>query len=107
MMIKPTVGRMVWFYPFGSLSPDSACLAAVVTKVWNDRMVNLCVFGEDGTPYPKSSVSLHHDDGQFDYLKSGTHCAWMPFQKGQARLQEVTGNVTAFPPLNVPIEAQP
>lgn len=78
-MIKPTNGRIVWFTdPTG---PTLKQLAAIVTRVWGDRMVNLCVFDQNGIPFPRTSVPLLQND---DQPGDTPYCEWMPFQKGQA-----------------------
>jgi hypothetical protein len=89
--ITPTVGRVVWFYPsrlvgesgFAS-PPEGEPLAAVIARVWNDRMVNLTVFDANGAPHPRTSVPLVQDD---QLTPRDSYCTWMPFQKGQARAQ--------------------
>lgn len=84
-MIKPTVGRVVWFTPSlacGLVHRDKAApLAAMVTHVWGDRMVNLVVFDSNGDPHSKTSVTLLQDDDAKP--KYGHFCAWMPYQVGQ------------------------
>lgn len=78
-MIKPTNGRIVWFTdPSG---PSLTQLAAIVTSVHSDRMVNLCVFDQSGVPFPRTSVPLLQDK---DEPGRSPYCEWMPFQKGQA-----------------------
>lgn len=91
-MIQPTVGRVVLFTP--SITPEPGFehhdrtkpLAAMVTHVWNDRMVNLVVFDSNGNAFGKTSVQLLQDDD----LKPeyGYFCAWMPYQVGQAAKAE-------------------
>jgi hypothetical protein len=94
-MIKATVGRVVWF--FGEMRDDENAfrqirhpgrepLAAIVTHVWNDKMVNLVVFDMDGRSTGKTSVRLLQDSE----LPSGESfwAEWMPYQKGQAAKAE-------------------
>jgi hypothetical protein len=81
-MIKPTVGRIVWFYPVR----DSAEQAAIITKVWNDRVVNLSVWNEDGSTFPAPSIMLVQEGEERPYHQ---YCAWMPYQVGQAKRQEL------------------
>lgn len=82
-MIKPTVGRIVWYIgPPNSHSDQVA--AAIITYVWSDDLVNLAIFNKDGNLYARTSVSLIQDDG----AKEGEYCAWMPYQKGQAAKTE-------------------
>lgn len=76
-MITPTVGRIVWFYTDGiGTSEYRNEKAAIVTRVWNDRMVNLCVFDDTGAT-PKTSVPLVQPE---DEKPAGEYCAWMPYQ---------------------------
>jgi hypothetical protein len=77
-MISPTIGRIVW-YRDGSSQP----LAAIVTYVWSDRLVNLAVFNpNDCLPFGKTSVTLMQDGDQLPVGES--YAEWMPYQKGQA-----------------------
>lgn len=78
-MIQPIVGRIVWF----SAIDIEGHRAAIVTKVWNDRMVNLCVFSADGTNAGVTSVKLLQDDDKPD--GASVWCEWVPYQIGQAK----------------------
>ena len=80
-MIKPTVGRVVWYYSAQGAEPH----AAMITKVWGARCVNLAIFSESGTAYNNTSVTLLQDD---DQVPAHSHATWMPFQKGQAAKTE-------------------
>jgi hypothetical protein len=88
-MIKPTNGRIVWFTPgprdaigrYDTAQP----LAAIVTHVVNDRMVNLCVFDSAGNAAARTSVPLLQDG---DDRPEGCFAEWMPYQKGQAAKAE-------------------
>lgn len=95
-MIKPSNGRVVLFTPYQG--NDSAPkipadpmaylgnpLAAIVTHVWHDRMVNLVVFDANGLQHPRTSVPLLQDD---DMAAGGQYAEWMPYQKGQASKTE-------------------
>lgn len=89
VLIPPTVGRVVWFYPPGNVasndfSPPAAGepLAAIISRVWNDSMVNLTVFDASGVSHSRTSVPLVQED---KITPRGFYCTWMPFQKGQAR----------------------
>jgi hypothetical protein len=91
-MIKPTIGRVVWFTPsttpspgFAHIDPAQPC-AAMVTHVWSDRMVNLVVFDANGNPHGKTSVALLQDDDPKS--PHGYFCEWMPYQVGQAKKHE-------------------
>lgn len=108
-MIKPTVGRVVWFYPgvafaaanniaFGD--PEQP-LAATIAYVINDQMVNLSAVDQNGKQFNVTSVPLKQDDSD---LKIGSYyCEWMPYQKEQAKLIEATKpfDLTELPELKV------
>ena len=83
-MIKPTVGRVVDFWP--QKEPDAAKAeqpnAALIVDVWGDRMVNLVVFDSNGIPRGETSVTLLQDDDVPNAY--GRFASWMPYQKGQA-----------------------
>jgi len=87
-MIKPTVGRVVWYRPnahddlYGSDQP----LAAHVAYVWSDTMVNLMVIDHNGGTHPRTSVVLRH--GESSPPGGQSYCEWMPYQKGQAAKAE-------------------
>jgi hypothetical protein len=84
-MIKPTVGRIVLFYP----APDSDRPrvgndphAAIITAVWGDACINLSVFDANGTPYAQTSVLLVQEG---EPKPSWAYAEWMPYQIGQAK----------------------
>lgn len=81
-MIKPTIGRVVW-YKNPELS-DQMC-AAMITYVWNDEMVNLNAMNRDGQSMSMTSVPLFQGEAEAcpDY-----QCCWMPYQKAQAEKHE-------------------
>lgn len=81
-MIKPTVGRIMWYWPSRHLRKMQPW-AAIVTHVWDDNMVNLAVFGIDGTLSPASSVPVVQDGSPW-MVGDSPYCEWMPYQKGQA-----------------------
>jgi hypothetical protein len=90
-VIKPTPGRIVWFYPpveararLFVTRPEEP-LAAIVARVWTDTCVNLAVFDANGNPHNFTSVLLHQGEG--DRPGAG-FCEWMPYQKGQAAKAE-------------------
>ena len=85
-MIKPTVGRMSWYYTSsnehltGSDSPPQPC-ASIITYVHSDKLVNLAVFAPDGTLHPRQFIKLLQDD---DVHPSGEpYVQWMPYQIAQ------------------------
>lgn len=83
-MIKPTIGRVVWYHP----SPADAVAKnpgdihpALVTKVWSDSSINLAIFDSNGVPYPRTSVLLVQDG---EPSPASGYAEWMPYQIGQA-----------------------
>ncbi len=89
-MIKPTNGRVVLFTPSNHLDDGFVYhgqpLAATVTHVWHDRMVNLVVHDANGVSWPKTSVTLLQDQDQTPAY--GYFAEWMPYQVGQAKKHE-------------------
>lgn len=81
-MIKPTVGRVVW-YQTGN--PQDQPNAAIVAYVYTDRCVNLMVINANGDNYSRQRVFLRQDD---DLIPDGFYAEWMPYQKGQAAKTE-------------------
>lgn len=101
-MIKPTVGRKVWYRPSQyDLSGLGAMvvlgeqpLDATVIAVWNDRLVNLQITDIMGKPFTKTSAVLVQEDdappmqGKPDAAGNptpGGYAEWMPYQQGQAK----------------------
>jgi hypothetical protein len=87
-MIRPSVGRVVWFHPHldEGHTPADQPHAALVVHVLDDRTVNLAVFNQSGAPYSRQAVQLLQDD---DLAPASGHFAmWMPFQVGQAKKTE-------------------
>ena len=82
MMIKPTIGRVVWFHHG---KDGQQPLAALVAYVHSDTMVNLAVFDPNGVPFNKTSVTLVQEGAP---IPAGMYCEWMPYQKGQAAKTE-------------------
>jgi hypothetical protein len=90
-MIMPSNGRIVLFTPARSEDRPVAQhdpaqpLAAIVTHVWGERMINLCAFDSNGQPLAFTSVPLVQDG---DPKPEGFFAEWMPYQKGQAAKAE-------------------
>lgn len=80
-VIRPTIGRKVWFWRDGidrsKVQPEDA----TVCYVHGDSMVNLRVTEHNGVSRSEVEVSLRQPN---DPEWSGRFCEWMPFQKGQA-----------------------
>ena len=84
-MIKPTVGRVVWFYKSVEGQGHKGPLAAHIAFVHSDILVNLMVIDENGNPRPETSVRLVQEG---DKPPPYNYCEWMPYQKGQAAKTE-------------------
>lgn len=97
-MITPTNGRVVIFHP--STAPQGCSggqevlvqldpkqpLAAMISHVHGNRMVNLTVFDSLGKTFDFRSVTLLQDDDRKP--EGGFFCTWMPYQIGQAAKTE-------------------
>lgn len=90
LVIAPSVGRKVHFYP-GNVQFHSKphCINpavpmdATVVFVWSDRMVNLQVVDHIGQVHALTSITLRQPD---DVIAEGAaYAEWMPFQVGQSR----------------------
>lgn len=81
-MIKPTVGRVVWYRESAAYYPPTQAMAAIVTKVTSDNLVNLAVFGPLGDCQGRLNVVLVQDTETPP--KIGAYCEWMPYQKAVA-----------------------
>ena len=88
-MIKPTVGRVVWYYKDGlPLDVNIQPRAALIAYVWGDRMVNLGGFDQNGVPFNATSVTLLQE-GDDPSFPTQPVAVWMPYQVGQAKKHEV------------------
>jgi hypothetical protein len=87
-MIKPTIGRVVWFHPSATESDPSFCAtpvcAAIIAHVWSDTCVNLAVFDANGKSHGRSSVPLIQGEDSL-VPGGGYYCEWMPYQKSVAK----------------------
>ena len=89
-IIKPTIGRVVHYYTNSSgrdvvQHDDTEPMAAIITYVWSDDMVNLAVFDHNGNAHSMTSITLRQPDRPVPMYE---HCAWMPYQIGQAKKTE-------------------
>jgi hypothetical protein len=78
-MIKPTIGRIVWFYPRGHKAGEQP-LAAIVAHVWSDTCVNLAIFDANGQPYTPGTTSVLLVQENSEVPSAGNFCTWMPYQ---------------------------
>lgn len=81
-MIRPTVGRIVWFYPAmgDEHFPPGGPYAAMVCWVHSDSLVNLVAYNGNGDGQGRSSVRLLQD-GEPNPDGATAFCEWMPYQK--------------------------
>lgn len=110
-MIKPTIGRRVWFWPNGARSVGSGTgdlavidyskpLDAGIVYVWGDRMVNLDVADHYGNHHRATSVTLLQE-GEAPPI-AGFYATWMPYQQAQAAAAAQHPAVAAAQPVNPP-----
>ena len=90
-MIKPTVGRVVWFWPnryqgVHSID-DKQPIAATIAFVLSDRCVNISIVDHIGNQHRLKNVTLLQGDE--NYRPPGAYCEWMPYQVGQAKAQAI------------------
>jgi hypothetical protein len=91
-MIKPTVGRIVWYH-WSPEAKDNVPIAAIITGVVDDATVHLCLFQPTRAPMPVAEVRLIQE-GEKPPLNV-PHCEWMPYQKAVAAgKQEPTKHAT-------------
>ena len=93
-MIKPTVGRIVWYHPeHGEMVDlgDQPC-AAMVIYVWGNDCVNLKIVDHEGNTHTRTSVHLCQDSE----TPVNGQCEWMPYQK-QVAAGEITPTLHATP----------
>lgn len=85
-MIKPSVGRVIHFYPgvgFSGARPESgAPLPALISLVWSDALINIGGFDANGAPFSQTSVPLVQDG---EPKPAGFYASWMPYQIAQAQ----------------------
>ena len=79
-MIKPTNGRIVWIHDHQHTQP----LAAIITWVHADNLINVCAFWPNGQPRPMEEVMLMQDTADSNINVMRPYAAWMPYQKAVA-----------------------
>jgi hypothetical protein len=57
--MKPSVGRIVLVFADPKLNNGADEAPAIITRVFSDTCVNVTVFPDATTPYPRTSVNLH------------------------------------------------
>jgi len=101
-LIKPSVGRIVWYYPDPKntlIAPTGgAPMAAIIAYVHSDTMVNLAFFDANGVASNQTSVKLLQDE---DKPNPGEiYCEWMPYQVGQAKAAAAASPLVVDPHSN-------
>lgn len=81
-MIKPTVGRIVWYYPSGNKPETHQPLAAQIAHVWSDTCINIGYLDANGVAHSATSVLLYQEDEM--PMPATNYCCWMPYQKAVA-----------------------
>jgi hypothetical protein len=117
VIIKPTVGRVVWYFPAEgeTYSPADGRsivsqqrmafmgdqpMAAQVVYVHGDRCVNLMVTDHLGCTHICPGVQLVQDGDV--YVTAGARAEWTPFQQGQARAASQHPALAAACPVDMP-----
>lgn len=93
--IAPTVGRVLHFVPTTSYMEGRNLafgnpwqpLAAMITYIHNDTMVNLTAWDQNGEQFSVCSVPLAQEGS--DVIVGSFYAQWMPYQKGQAAKTEL------------------
>lgn len=87
-MIKPTIGRVIWFYRDKQhLDSGSQPNAGLVAYVHSDTMINVGGVDAQGCAFNATSTRLLQDNETPP--ESGSFAVWMPYQKVQAAKAEV------------------
>jgi len=93
-MIKPTIGRVMWYWPEREDRGEQP-LCALVAYVHDDNMVNLAVFDDHGDFICGGARSVPIvQDGSPHIVGDSPYCEWMPYQKGQAAKTEAAEAAT-------------
>jgi hypothetical protein len=90
-MIKPTVGRVVWYYPNGAVGwpqqfpgHEAEPMAAVIAFVHNDATINLHAIDPHGAASALDSVLLLQE-GETKPAPGMGYATWMPYQIEMAK----------------------
>ncbi len=86
-IITPTVGRVVHFYPNGTVHAGIyepfRPSAATISRAFSERLVNLGVIAQDGRAFGMTSVVLLQP-GDDKPAEGTSYCEWMPYQIEQS-----------------------
>jgi len=61
-IVKPSLGRIVHVIGVQAASNGADVAPAIITRVWNDGLINCTVFPDCAAPVPASSVSIVEDE---------------------------------------------
>lgn len=88
-IIKPTIGRVVWFVPSHAPDrlPQEQPNAALIAYVHGDSCINVGGFDPNGNHFAACSVPLLQEGDAVP--ATGYYAMWMPYQVGQAKKAEV------------------
>ena len=92
-MIKPSIGRIMWYWPDASVRKDQPW-AAIVVYVHGDNTVNLAVWDDVGSAKSKTSVPVVQDGSPYT-VGDSPYVEWMPYQIGQAKKHEAEDKPSA------------
>lgn len=86
-MIKPTIGRVVWYYPHGRTQKEANKQphAAIIAHVYGDDCISIGYFDSNGVAKFATSVHLCQDS---EPRPDFAFAEWMPYQIGQAAKAE-------------------
>lgn len=76
-MSQPSIGRVVHYHPVPTMDPaQSPALAAIITRVWSDSLINVAVFDLNGNPVPNPPTSVPLLQTGEPQPQSGPYCVW-------------------------------
>jgi hypothetical protein len=84
VIIKPSVGRIVLYYPAGNKPETDQPHAAQIAYVWSDTCINIGYLDQNGVAKNATSVLLHNEEMP---LPTTNYCCWMPYQNAVAQGQ--------------------
>ena len=76
-MIKPTIGRAVWYY-LGEKTHEAAPWAGVICNIFTDNDISVAGFDRSGEPFNDSSVTLIQDDSGYKNPKGESWACYAP-----------------------------
>lgn len=98
-VIKPTIGRKVWYRPSGQdhdpmhVIDLNVPMDATVVYVWSDHMVNLLIIDHVGNQHTRTSIHLVQPGDEA--RPANGYAEWMPYQVGQALAVEQVAQSSA------------